>query len=212
MCGFCSQLRIPQQLNSAIHLSQCLFVVSTNCSLFHKYGCEFRKFACFWSDFERYSDLGIWLWNTKQQRRSMKCCKVANSTTNLIWACYGIHLQGTECTVWPHNASQKHPKDFNINSKYFSKKFESQSSFCLLYETKLILYNKIKQWFLFFQIDRAEVRSICSFISVMTCYQTWNKYLHGFFQTLSSSSSRCWTWLLFLWLMCFTSAVASFFC
>ena len=63
VCGFRLQLRIPQQLNSIIRMS--LFVDSSNCS-------GFRNFAYFWSDFEKYSVLGVCLWNPKQQRRSNK--------------------------------------------------------------------------------------------------------------------------------------------
>ena len=58
-------LTVPQQLNSTIYMSLYLFVDSTNCFWFRKYGCRFRNFAYFWSDFERYSVLGICLWNPK---------------------------------------------------------------------------------------------------------------------------------------------------
>ena len=74
-----------------------LFVDSTNCSIFIKYDCGFRKFACFCSDLERYSFLGICLWNPKQRRRSKKSRNVAD----LILACCGIRLQCTEGTFWP---------------------------------------------------------------------------------------------------------------
>ena len=80
-----------------------LFVDSTNCSGFRKYSCAFRKFACFSSDFERYNDLGICLWNRKQHRRSKKSDNVAGSATNLILACSRFRLQCRECTVWPRN-------------------------------------------------------------------------------------------------------------
>ena len=62
-----------------------LFVDSTNCSGFRKYSCGFREFASFWSDFERYNDLGICLWNPKKHRRSKKSSNDADSATNLIW-------------------------------------------------------------------------------------------------------------------------------
>ena len=115
VCGFHLQfadstysLRIPLTVTDSAtaqfnytHVS--LFVDSTNCSGFRKYGCEFRKFAYFWSNFERYSVLGICLWNSKQQRRSNKSSNVADSTTNLIWACCGIRLQCIKCTVWPRD-------------------------------------------------------------------------------------------------------------
>ena len=107
VCGFHMQLRIPQQLNSAIHMSHYLFLDSTNCSGFRKYGCGFRKFAYFWRDFEQYSVLGICLWNPKQLRRSKKYSIVAGSATNLIWACCRIRLQCTECTVWPRNVQRQ---------------------------------------------------------------------------------------------------------
>ena len=80
---------------------------STNCSGFAKYFCRFRKIAIFRSGFERYSVLGICLWNPKQQRRSKKSNKIADSTTNLILACCGIRLHCTEFTVWPCNANLK---------------------------------------------------------------------------------------------------------
>ena len=57
-------------------MSYDLFVDSTNCSGFRKYGCGFRKIAYFRIDFERYSVLGIGLWNPKQQRRSKKVAKL----------------------------------------------------------------------------------------------------------------------------------------
>ena len=47
------------------------------------------------------------LWNPKQQRRSKKCSSVADSATNLIWACCGIRLQCTESTVWPCNGQKQ---------------------------------------------------------------------------------------------------------
>ena len=84
-------------------MSHYLFVDSTNCSGFRKHGCGFRKFAYFWSNFERYSVLGIYLWNPKQQRRAKKCSNVADSTSNPIWACCEILLQCAECTAWPRN-------------------------------------------------------------------------------------------------------------
>ena len=80
-----------------------LFVDSTNCSGFRKYSCGFRKLAYYGSDFERYSVLGICLWNPKQQRKSKKCSNIADSAKNLIWACCGIRLQYAQCTVWPRN-------------------------------------------------------------------------------------------------------------
>ena len=100
ICGFHFQLRIPQQLNLTIQMSYHLFVDSTNCSAFRKYSCRFRKIACFLSNFERYNDLGICLWNPKQHRISEKSSNVADSATNLIWAFLriplticGFHLQ-----------------------------------------------------------------------------------------------------------------------
>ena len=104
ICGFHLQLRILQQLNLTLQLFYHLFVDSTNCSGFHKHCCGFRKLAYFWSDFERYNDLGICLWNPKQHRRSKKSSNVADSATNLIVACCGFRLQCRECTVWPRNA------------------------------------------------------------------------------------------------------------
>ena len=75
----------------------------TNCSGFRKYGCGFRKIAYFWSDLERYSVLGICLWNPKRRRRSNKSNKIGDSATNLILACCEIRLPFTECTVWLRN-------------------------------------------------------------------------------------------------------------
>ena len=46
---------------------------------------------------ERYSVLGICLWNPKQRRTSKKSSKLALSASNLILACRGVHLQCTEC-------------------------------------------------------------------------------------------------------------------
>ena len=112
VCGFRLQLQIPQQLNSTIHMFNNLFVDSTNCSGFRKYGSGFRIFVNFWSDFERYSVLIICLWNPKQQRRSKKCSNVADSASSLIWACCGIRLQCTECTVWPRNDFPSFFKDY----------------------------------------------------------------------------------------------------
>ena len=70
-------------------------------SRFDTFCCEFRKFACFWSAFEQYSVLAIRPRNPKQQRKSKKNSSVAESARNLIFACSGIRLQFTKCTVWP---------------------------------------------------------------------------------------------------------------
>ena len=116
-CGFHLQfadstydLRIPltvadsatAQFNDTIFFYH-LFVDSTNCSGFRKYSCGFRKLAYFPSNFERYNDLGICLWNLKRHRRSKKSNNVADSATNLIFACCGFCIQCRECTVWPRN-------------------------------------------------------------------------------------------------------------
>ena len=85
-------------------MSYYLFADSTNCSGFRKYIWGIRKFAYFWSNFERYNVLSICLWNPKQQR-SKKSNNVADTATNMILACCGICLQGTESTVWPRNDS-----------------------------------------------------------------------------------------------------------
>ena len=103
ICGFHIQLRNPQQLNLTKQFTYYLFVDSTSCSGFRKYGCSFRKIAYFWSDFERFSLLGICLWNPKQRKRSKKSSNNADSATNMILACCGIRLKWTECTVWPRN-------------------------------------------------------------------------------------------------------------
>ena len=97
-CGFHLQLRIPQQLNSTIQMSYHLFVDSTNCSAFRKYSCGFCKFASFLSNFERYNDLRICLWNPKQHRISEKSSIVADSSSNLILACCGFQLQFADFT------------------------------------------------------------------------------------------------------------------
>ena len=63
-------------------MSRYLCVDSTNCSGFRKYGCGFRKFAYFWSSFERYTLKGVFFVESKtakQQGRSKK-------SNNLIWA------------------------------------------------------------------------------------------------------------------------------
>ena len=98
ICGFHLQLRIPQKLNLTIKMSYHLFVDSTNCSAFRKYRCKFCKIACFLSNFEWYNDLGICLWNPKQQRISEKSSNVADSATNLILACCGFHLHFADST------------------------------------------------------------------------------------------------------------------
>ena len=101
ICGFYLQLRIPQQLKLTIQMFYHLFVDFTNCSGIRKYSCGFRNFAYFSSDFERYNDLGICMWNPKQLRRSKKSSNVADSATKLILTCCGLSLQCRECTVWP---------------------------------------------------------------------------------------------------------------
>ena len=101
ICGFHLQLRIPQQLNLTIQMFYHSFVDSTSCSGFRKYSCRFRKFAYFSSNFERYNDLGICLWNRKQHRRSNKLAMlriprqiwfwpVADSTYNAGNAKFGL--------------------------------------------------------------------------------------------------------------------------
>ena len=50
VCDFRLQLRIPQQLILNIHMSQYLYVESTDWSGFRKHGCGFRRFSYFWSD------------------------------------------------------------------------------------------------------------------------------------------------------------------
>ena len=112
ICGFHLQLRVPQQLNLTIQMSYHLFVDSTNCSGFHKYSCGFRKFAYFWSNFERYNDLDIYLWNPKQHRRSKKSSNDADFATNLILACCGFRLQCRECRSCPRNDPKNFEKFF----------------------------------------------------------------------------------------------------
>ena len=107
VCGFRLQLRIPQQLNVAIHRSYYLFVDSTNCSGFRKNNCRFSKFACFWSNFKRCNVLSNCLWNPKQRSRSKNSRNAADFTTNLILVCCGIRLQCTECTVRLRNVAVK---------------------------------------------------------------------------------------------------------
>ena len=80
-----------------------LFVDSTNCSGFRKYICGFRKFAYFWSNFERYNVLGICLWKAKQERRSEKSSNFADSATNMVLAGCGFRLKCRECTFLPRN-------------------------------------------------------------------------------------------------------------
>ena len=98
-------------------MSYHLFVDSTNCSGFRKYSCGFRKFAYFWSDFERYNDLGVCLWNPKQHRRSKKSSNVADSATYLILACCGFRLQCTERTVWPRNVWKNSKPQFGVSNR-----------------------------------------------------------------------------------------------
>ena len=104
LCGFRLHLRIPQQLNLTIHMSHCLFLDSTNCFGFRKYGCGFRKFAYICSHFEWNSVLSICVWIPQQQRRSRKSSNDVDSATNLILAYCENRIQCTECTVWPRNA------------------------------------------------------------------------------------------------------------
>ena len=101
--------------NSSIQLYTCLIICGFH-ELFWIPQIRLRipQICLFWSNFERYSVLGICLWNSKQQRRSNKCSNVADSTTNLIWACCGIRLRCTECTVWPRNVK------FSILFKIFT--------------------------------------------------------------------------------------------
>ena len=122
-CGFRLLFRIQQQLNlTTTHMSHYLFVDSTNCSGFRKYGCGFRNFAYFWSNFELDNLLGICLWNPKQQRRSKKGSNNAVSATNLTLTCCGIPLQCTECTFWPRKEAQINSSgpDKTAKNKYFS--------------------------------------------------------------------------------------------
>ena len=107
VCGFRLKLPIPQQLNVTIHMSYFLFVDFTNFSGFRPNSCKFRKFACFWSNFERYNVSSIRLWKPKQQRRSEKSRNIAVFSRNLSLVCCGIRLQCTKRTVWPRNAKLK---------------------------------------------------------------------------------------------------------
>ena len=94
VCGFHKLFRMPQIL---LWISQiCLF----------------------WSNFECYIVLGICLWNPKQQRKSKKTKNVADFATNLILACCGIRLQGTECTVSPRNGAWK-GRNYCINVSFW---------------------------------------------------------------------------------------------
>ena len=122
LCGFHLQLRIPQQLNLTIQMSYHLFGDSTNCSGFRKYSCGFRKFAYFWSNFERYNDLGICLWNPKEHRRSKKSSNGADSATNLILACCVFHLYNAENAQFGLVMKKNTPRakiirDFRIESR-----------------------------------------------------------------------------------------------
>ena len=101
ICGFHSQLRIPQQLNLTIQMFYYLFVDSANTI------ADSANSPIFFSNFERYNELGLCLWNPKQHRRSKKSSNFADSATNLILACCGFRLQCRECTVWPRNACNK---------------------------------------------------------------------------------------------------------
>ena len=72
VCGFSLRLRILKQLNLNIRMPYYVFVDSLNCSGFRKDSCGFHKFAYFRSNYERYSVLGICLWNSKQKKSSKK--------------------------------------------------------------------------------------------------------------------------------------------
>ena len=121
------------------------FVDSTNCSGFRKYSCGFRKFAYFLSNFERYNDLGICLWNPKQHRRSNKSSNVADSATNLILACCGFRLQCRECTVWPRNVNRP------INMPRFSSelhlgRIKSLFTRCTKHDTRALMNPNRPNW------------------------------------------------------------------
>ena len=98
-CGFRDSLSL---LSTCIII--CSWIPQTGSGL-HTFCCVFRKVACFSSDFEQRIVLAIRPWNPKQQRRSKKNINVADSATNLIFACCGIRLQFRKCTVWPRNVA-----------------------------------------------------------------------------------------------------------
>ena len=73
--------------------------------------------------------------NPKQQRRSKKHSNVAESATNLIWACCGIRLQCTECTVWTRNVILRLPGvdlEFSRGGGKLGLIFKKIQKFCRL--------------------------------------------------------------------------------
>ena len=88
-------------------LTYCCIITRPNCALGRRtilcLGVPgFRKFAYFWSDFERYSVLSICLWNPKQQRkeemlripRQIYFWPVAESAYNAQNAQFGLVMIG----------------------------------------------------------------------------------------------------------------------
>ena len=84
------KIRIPftvsESAKAHLHFPHafCLFLDSTNCPDIRKCCFGFSNYACFWSNFERYSVLAICFWNPKQQRKSKKSSNFADSAANLI--------------------------------------------------------------------------------------------------------------------------------
>ena len=111
ICGFHLQLRFLRQLKFPKHIYYYLLMVPQIGSRFHTFYFGFRKNACFWSDFEQYSVLAICPWNPKHLIRSKKISKVADSETNLSFACCEIRLQFTKCAVWPRNVKLPNPNN-----------------------------------------------------------------------------------------------------
>ena len=62
-----------------------LFKDSTNCSGFRKYGCGFRKFAYFGSNFERYSVLDIFCGTQNSKEDERKVAKLRIPQQIYIW-------------------------------------------------------------------------------------------------------------------------------
>ena len=106
------------------------------------------KLLCFWRGFEQQSVLAIYPRNPKKQRRSKENSIVADSATNRIFACCGIRLQFTKCTIWSRNG-------------YFIYKIlrEEKSRNCYFIALDLILTKLIQA---FFWLLSASKTCLCS--------------------------------------------------
>ena len=81
-CSLRTPLTIADSATAQFNDTNNLLFVCGFHKLFWIPQCIFRKFAYFWSNFERYNDLSICLWNPKQHRRSKKSNDFADSAYN----------------------------------------------------------------------------------------------------------------------------------